>query len=157
MFPAPVAVSVTAMPLAAPPSTIAPPPAFAANDNAPSDIIEVVVEILLSLVTDSALKPAPEDERDSADPLLFTVADPVVFNARIGVTVVRVPKLPEPELTEIEVEPVSVPAAETNPVPLALNVSTVPLTADGTVNVPLFPVDNDTGPVEVIVPEVVNP
>ena len=65
----------------------------------------------LSFDTDSPVNVAPPDARLSAPaPLFTTVAVPVVLSVRLGVDVLMLPIVPEPEKRETDVVPVKVPA-----------------------------------------------
>ena len=115
------------------------PLAFSAAPNAievpvketvPADVKEVVVVMLLLFVTDKLANVAPLLPRLSAYPELTTVALPVVLTVRIGVDMLILPMVPEPEESNIDVDPVNVPdVSSTFPEPLALAVTTVPLVA----------------------------
>lgn len=71
--------------------------------------IVFAVEILLSADTVKLLNVEPPELKLSV-PVLVTVALPVVFRVNEGVAVLRLPIVPLVELSEIDVEPVSVPA-----------------------------------------------
>jgi hypothetical protein len=110
MAPEPLADIVTALPWILPPKEIAPPFAVDVNDKAPDEVNAVVVLIDLLLVTDRLAKVEPPDARIMALVVEFTtVAVPVVLMVKFGVTVLILPILPEPDASEIEVLPVSVP------------------------------------------------
>jgi hypothetical protein len=95
--------------------------------NAAAELSGLLKVRLLSVLTDNAanvevpctvMLPAPE---------FTTVALPVVLSRRLGVDVLTLPMVPEPELSDTDVVPVRVPVPEIEPAPLALSDSSVPL------------------------------
>ena len=150
-MPEPLAERLTVVPLRLPPRLILPLLLVVAKAKVPEAAIAVVVVRVLSVLTDKPVKVAPPEARLRA-PVFTTVAVPVVFKVRLGVTVVILPILPEVEAKDIEVLPVKVPAPVIVPEPEAVIVSTVPEAAAPSAMAPLVPVaSNDKAPVAVIV------
>lgn len=95
---------------------------------APDEFSPVAAVMELLFETNRLLKVEPPCERVMADPLLVTVALPLVFNVKPDVTVLILPMLPAVELNDMDVVPVSTPVVlEIAPEPLVLTVTTVPL------------------------------
>jgi hypothetical protein len=110
MAPEPLADMVTMLPLALPPSEIPPPLAVDVNDNAADEVRAVVVFIDRLLLTDRVAKVAPPEASVIALGLEFTtVTLPVEFTVKLGVVVMILPMVPEPDNSEVEADPVRIP------------------------------------------------
>ena len=116
------------------------------------------VVIALSLLTDKLVNVSPPEATLTA-PVFTTVALPVVFRVKLGVAVLIEPILPEPVLIDTDVDPVTVPEPVIVPVPSAVSVTTVPLSAAPTTIGLLVAVVsiNDSAPAVVTDPLVVMP
>jgi len=111
IMPEPLADRLTVAPEALPPKLTLPLLAVVVRAKVPEVARAEVVERVLSLLTDKLEKVAPPEARLKAPaPLFTTVALPVVLRVRLGVEVLMLPILPEPEASDIELEPVKVPA-----------------------------------------------
>ncbi len=110
---------------------------------------ELVVVMLLLLLTVKLPNVAPSELRLRANPLLATVAAPVVFKVNAGVDVSRLPIVPPPEVNVTDVLPVTRPAALTEPSEFAPSVTMVPIAVLSTSMLPLLAVAvNDSAPLE---------
>jgi len=79
--------------------------------NTPDEARAVFVVSVLLLLTESPEKVAPpEASVKGPAPLFITVALPVVLSVKLGVEVLMLPMLPVPEVNDIELEPLNVPA-----------------------------------------------
>ena len=105
-----LALKFTIVPPALPPRAMPPLLAVAANEKDPPEVIGVVVAMLLSLETEKLVKVSPPEATLSAYPEFTTDTPPVVFTVKIGVKVSTSPIVPDPELSDIDVVPVKVPA-----------------------------------------------
>lgn len=172
MFPLPLAVKLTVQAATLPSMVMAPLLAVDFKAMVPGEValaLSAVVAVIASvLVTLKLAKVAPPDARLNGPacptpiPVLDTVAEPVVFNIRLGVLVAiaaRSPMLPEVDSIWTEVVPDRLPAVcSTVPEPLAVNVTTVPEALAPRLIPPLpAVVDSINVPVAVTVPDVVKP
>lgn len=112
MLPDPLAVSITDVPPVSvnPAMSMEPLLAVVVRDNAPEACSAVAAVILLSFDTDKPENVSPPDDRLKAPAnVLTTVALPVVFSVKPVVDVAILPIVPEPEESDIDVLPESVP------------------------------------------------
>jgi len=109
--PAPLAERATVVPFRLLPRLILPLLAVVERANVLEEARAVEVVRLLLLLTDKLEKVSPPEARLKAPaPLFTTVALPVVLRVKLEVEVFILPILPEPEASDIELEPVKVPA-----------------------------------------------
>ncbi len=152
---------MTVTPERFPPRLILPLLPVVDKDNTPAEARAVFVVSVLLLLTESPEKVAPPEARvNGPAPLFITVALPVVLSVKLGVEVLILPILPEPEVSDIELEPVNVPAVWVMvPAPLAASVTAVPLALAPRAIEPFEPalVDSDNVPAATMVLEVVSP
>ena len=108
--PEPLAVNVTVVPVALLPRLMAPLLAVVVSDSVPADVSADVVLKELSVDTARLVKVVTGEAILSAPaPLFTTERAPVVLRTRLGVEVLMLVILPEPEERESEVVPVRVP------------------------------------------------
>src|ERR1700721_553263 len=110
-MPEPLAERLTVVPLRLPPRLTLPLLPVVARAIVPEEAKAVVVVNVLSVLTDKPENVSPPEAKLNAPaPLFTTVALPVVFTVKLGVDVLMLPILPEPDANDNEVLPVKVPA-----------------------------------------------
>jgi hypothetical protein len=111
MIPEPLAVKLTVVAVVLNPRETFPLFAVVASVRFPDAERAVVVKRALLLLTARVLNVAPPDDKLIEPTVEFTtVAAPVVLSSKLGVELLMLPMVPDPDVRDKEVVPVSVPA-----------------------------------------------